>query len=221
LPNVDLAAVQENYSGTSFPFSCRNQWAALYQGRKIMRHRKNETIFIKSLPVVLLGLISLAATAWAGSGFVQGTVTDPAGQPVKNAEIRIEPRNGGNVLATTKTDANGRYSTAALPVGIYRISLIVNGAVRSSINNTKTRANKSTELNFQLQAASASQKTTSAKKTKHMVWVPSNTGTHMGGRWVEVDDSGSTAADALNVQKANAQELQREINTTRPVTGGQ
>jgi len=169
--------------------------------------------------IVLLGLISFAATAWAGSAFVAGRVTDAAGQPVKNAEIRVEPRNGGNVLATTKTDANGRYATAALPIGTYRISLIVNGTVRSSINNTTTRANKPTELNFQLQAASVVQKTTSAKK-KHMVWVPASTGTHTGGRWVEVEE-GSTAADALNVQKANAEELQRQVQTMRPVTGGQ
>jgi hypothetical protein len=161
-------------------------------------------------------LISLAAIASAGSGFVQGTVTDPAGQPIKNAEIRVEPRNGGNVVATTKTDANGRYATAALPIGTYRVSLLVNGAVRSSINNTTTRANKPTELNFQVKGASVGK--TVAKK-KHMVWVPSNTGSHMGGRWVEVDEGG-TAADALNVQKANAQELQREVQTMRPVTGG-
>ena len=191
-----------------------------------MRHTKIETKLESSLAcvgkrrvLVLFGLISFAATAWAGSAFIQGRVTDAAGQPIKNAEIRIEPRNGGNVLATTRTDASGRYVTSALPIDTYRISLIVNGAMRSSINNTKTRANKPTELNFQLQAASVSQKTTSAKKTKHLVWVPSATGTHMGGRWVEVDDSGGTAADALNIQKASAQELQRQVQTMRPVTG--
>jgi hypothetical protein len=178
-----------------------------------MRHRK-----VGTTPVVLLGLISFAAIASAGSGFVQGTVTDPAGQPIKNAEIRVEPRNGGNVVATTKTDPNGRYATAALPTGTYRVTLIVNGAVRSSINNTTTRANKPTELNFKVQAAAAAQKTVAKKK--HLVWMPANTGTHTGGRWVEVEEGG-TAADALNVQKASAEELQRQVQTMRPVTGGQ
>jgi hypothetical protein len=37
---------------------------------------------------------------------------------------------------------------------------------------------------------------------------------------VEVDE-GETAADALNVQKASAEELQRQVQTMRPVTGGQ
>ena len=174
-----------------------------------MRHTK----------IVLLALTSFAATAWAGGASIQGRVTDAAGQPIKNAEIRVEPRNGGNVLATAKTDAQGRYATAALPTDTYRVSLIVNGAVKSSINNTKTRANKATELNFELKAAATAHKAGPAAK-KHLVWVPSRTGSHMGGSWVEVDENGNAAADALNVQKANAEELQRQVQTMRPVTGG-
>jgi hypothetical protein len=168
----------------------------------------------KSLGIGFIGLIFFAASAWAGSSFLQGTVKDPAGQPVKNAEIRIEPRNGGNVLATTKTDANGRYTTASLPAGIYRVTLVMNGAVKASINNAKTRANRPTELNFDLKPAAASQKTGSGKKAKHMVWVPANTGTHMGGRWVEVDESATAGAGSLNVDKVSAEELQRQIHSS-------
>ena len=40
------------------------------------------------------------------------------------------------------------------------------------------------------------------KKGKHMVWVPSGTGSHIGGSWVEVDDGGSANAGALNVKRA-------------------
>ena len=43
-----------------------------------------------------------------------------------------------------------------------------------------------------------------------MVWMPPVTGSHTGGRWIEVDDNGSTDPGALNVQKANAEQLQRE-----------
>ena len=149
---------------------------------------------------------------------MQGIVKDPAGQPIKNAEIRVEPRNGGKALATAKTDANGRYMTANLPAGTYRVSLMVNGAVKSSINNTKTLANKPTELNFELKAASAAQKTRSAAKTtKHMVWVPSRTGSHMGGSWVEVDESGNATATATNLQTVDKAQLDREIHNTMPM----
>jgi hypothetical protein len=167
---------------------------------------------MKSIRVGLIGSFIFAASVWAGGSSLQGIVKDPAGQPLKGAEIRVEPRNGGTVLATAKSDAQGRYATANLPLGIYRVSLIVNGTVRSSINNTKTRANKPTELNFQLQGASAAQKPMAKKK--HMVWMPANTGTHTGGRWVEVDEGGAAAADASNVSTATAEQLQRQIHSS-------
>jgi len=174
---------------------------------------------MKSLRVGLIGSFIFVASVWAGGSALQGIVKDPAGQPVRGAEIRVEPRNGGKVLATAKTDAQGRYATANLPLGIYRVSLIVNGAVRSSINNTRTRSDKPTELNFQLQALSASQTAGSTKKAKHMVWVPSRTGSHMGGSWVEEDQNGNATASASNVQSVDKQELDRQIHSmdARPV----
>ena len=171
-------------------------------------------MFTKSLKIIFVGLVSCAATAFAGGSSIQGVVRDSVGQPVKGAEIRVEPRNGGKVLATTKTDASGRYSAADLPVGIYRVTLIVNGQVKSSINNTQTGTNKPVDLNFKLQpAAAASEKSVKSKKGKRMVWVPPNTGSHMGGKWVEVED-GASAAGASNVQSTTGDDLQKQIHSS-------
>jgi hypothetical protein len=38
-----------------------------------------------------------------------------------------------------------------------------------------------------------------------MVWVPANTGSHIGGRSVEVDEGGAAAAGALNVGTGSAE----------------
>jgi hypothetical protein len=169
-------------------------------------------MFIKSVSVGVIGLFVFAASAWAGDSFLQGIVKDPKGQPVKNAEIRIEAKSAGNLATTAKTDANGRYTSSALPVGIYRVTLIVNGAVKASINNAKTRADRPTDLNFELKPASAAQAIGSTKKAKHMVWVPPATGTHMGGRWVEVEDGTTAGAGTLNVDKVSAQEMERQAH---------
>jgi 5-hydroxyisourate hydrolase-like protein (transthyretin family) len=169
-------------------------------------------MFIKSLLIGFVGLIFLTASAWAGDSSLQGTVTDPAGQPVRGAEIRVEPRNGGNVLATTRTDANGRYVATDLQAGTYRVTLLVNGVVKASINNTQTRASTATRLNFQLKSATASQKP-GASKAKRQVWVPPNTGSHLGGRWVDVEDGGAAAAGALNVGTMNSEQLQRMVHS--------
>jgi hypothetical protein len=54
---------------------------------------------------------------------------------------------------------------------------------------------------------------------KNMVWVPSSTGSHIGGRWVEVPD-GAAEPGALNVKRANAEQLQREAHSMgNPNTG--
>ena len=52
-----------------------------------------------------------------------------------------------------------------------------------------------------------------------MVWVPAKTGSHIGGGWVEVDDTGSVEPGAQNVQQINAEQLQQQIHDTRSTKG--
>jgi hypothetical protein len=167
-------------------------------------------MFMKSLRVSLVGLVLCAATAWAGPSAIQGVVKDAKGQVIKGADVRVESRDGSKLFTTVKTDANGRYVSSGLAAGVYRVTLVVNGAVKASIMNTKTKADQATQLNFDLKPVSASQASAPAKKGKHMVWVPSQTGSHIGGRWVEVDENGSTDAGALNVKRGSAEALRRE-----------
>jgi hypothetical protein len=129
-----------------------------------------------------------------GSTSIQGFVKDAKGEPIKGADVRIESRNGKQVFNTVKTDPKGRYISQGLEAGVYRVTLLVNGAVKASIMNTQTKANQPTQLNFDFkptfQAANA------AKGRKHMVWVPNRTGSHLGGAWVEVDDEGNQHAES-------------------------
>jgi 5-hydroxyisourate hydrolase-like protein (transthyretin family) len=178
-------------------------------------------MFIKSLQIGVVGLLVSAASAWAGPSSIQGIVKDAKGQPIKGADVRIESKDGKQLFNTVKTDAKGRYISQGLTVGIYRVSLLVNGTVKGSISNTKTKADQSTQLNFDLRPLPAAQVNAAEKKGKHMVWMPAATGTHTGGRWVEVPD-GAAEPGALNVKKVSAEELQRQQrNMGNPNTGGQ
>lgn len=173
-------------------------------------------MFTKSLRIGLIGLVLSVATAWAGPSAIQGLVKDAKGQAIKGADVRIESKDGKQQFNTVKTDAKGRYISNGLPAGMYRVTLVVNGAVKGSITNTKTKADQTTVLNFDLKPVATSKATADQKKGKHMVWVPAGTGTHIGGRWVEVPD-GATEAGALNVQKASGEQLQRAAQS---VSGG-
>jgi 5-hydroxyisourate hydrolase-like protein (transthyretin family) len=176
-------------------------------------------MFIKSLQIGLMGFFLCAANAWAGPGNIQGIVKDAQGKPIKGANVRIESRDGKQLFNTVKTDTQGRYISQGLQPGVYRVSLVVNGAVKAAIGNTKTKSDQATQLNFDLKPAAASQASAGAKKGKHMVWMPPATGSHTGGRWVEVPD-GASEPGSLNVKKASAEELQREsLGRGNPNTG--
>jgi 5-hydroxyisourate hydrolase-like protein (transthyretin family) len=164
---------------------------------------------MKSLRVVFVALILSVATAWAGPSAIQGVVKDAKGQPIKGADVRIESKDGKQLFNTVKTDAKGRYISEGLSAGVYRVSLLVNGTVKGSISNTKTKADQSTQLNFDLRPLPAAQVNAVEKKGKHMVWMPPTTGSHTGGRWVEVPD-GASEPGTLNVKRASAEQLQRE-----------
>ena len=126
---------------------------------------------------------------WAG-GSLQGTVRDSRGDPIKGAEIRIEGRNGNLGI---QSDAKGHYFCDGLTAGTdYNVALVVNGSVKASILSTRVQGGKPTALNFDLHQAKSTSK-------KHMVWVPTDTGTHIGaanGQWVEVDENGHVINNA-------------------------
>src|SRR6266508_1408587 len=164
----------------------------------------------KSLRIGFVGLVLSVATAWAGPSVIQGVVKNAKGQEINGADVRVESRDGKTLFKTVKTDGNGRYISQGLQPGVYRVTLVVNGAVKASIMNTKTKADQSTQLNFDLKPVSASQASAAGKSGKHMVWVPSSTGSHIGGRWVEVDEIGSADAGALNVKRGSAEALRQE-----------
>jgi hypothetical protein len=173
------------------------------------------SMFIKSLQIGFVGLFFCVASAWAGPASIQGIVKDAKGQPIKGADVRVESRDGKQLFSTVKSDAKGRYISQGLKPGVYRVSLVVNGAAKASIMNTSTKANQATQLNFDLKPAVASQASAGQKTGKHMVWVPAATGTHTGGRWVEEPD-GASEAGALNVKRGSAEALRQQQLTQPP-----
>ena len=111
---------------------------------------------------------------------------------------------------------NGRYSLEGLAAGNYRVTLVVNGAVKASINNTTLEPGESTQLNFDLKQTRASVTVT---KGKHRVWMPAFTGSRLPGRWVEVDDSGGWSAanaTANHLVRVSGEELQRVVHSMNP-----
>jgi hypothetical protein len=146
---------------------------------------------------ITICLLLLTSLAFAGTAALEGNVNDTNGHPIKGADVKVEARTG-TLSKAVKTDANGHYAVTGLALGVpYKVTLIVNGTVKASILNANAREGKSNALNFDL-------KVMKGPVAKHMIWVPPDTGTHIGGgRWVTVDDNGNVVNDDANVQKMN------------------
>ena len=159
-------------------------------------------MFTKSLQICVIGLTICVANAWASPTSLEGTVKAPDGRPISNADVRIAAKDGSKFSKAVKTDAKGQYVCSGLAAGTFRVTLVVNGAAKATYN-AATKLGESTKLNFALKA----EKGAKAKAT-HMVYMPAETGSHLGGRWVEVDENGNAAtAGADNVKKSSGEAL--------------
>lgn len=75
-------------------------------------------------------LLTLAASiqlfAQADRGVITGLVTDPAGAPIPNAQVKVKDTSTG-VITTAKTTSEGNYSTPPLLIGTYEVSVTLSG----------------------------------------------------------------------------------------------
>ena len=114
---------------------------------------------------VLTASFVAVAGVFSGAAFgqsIEGIVRGSDGKALKDAEVRVEQKDNKSVV-TTKTDARGHYSYSRLSPGVYTVSVVLDGAVKSSLNVKTTTTNS--KIDFDLKPAAA-------KKVKHYVWVP-------------------------------------------------
>ena len=139
--------------------------------------------FIRVASVAFVSLC-LMLKAHAGEAGLSGIVKNSSG-PVQGAEIRIQGSDA-NKIGKIHTTANGRYNYPELEAGTYSVSLVIDGVTKASITNVRTKAGETQSLNFEIL------KTSLAKPFapgKHYVWIPKQTGTHLG-EWMEVEGDG-------------------------------
>jgi len=152
--------------------------------------------------VVAIGLVSFCLMLKVdaqGSAGLSGFVKDSSGKPIQGAEIRIQGSDA-NKIGKIHTKGDGHYNYPALEDGTYAVTLLVDGVTKASISNVKTKAGATETLNFEIVKGSMARPFAAGK---HYVWVPKQTGTHLGD-WMEVENDGkgmpSGMAERLNNQ---------------------
>ena len=78
-------------------------------------------MFMKSIWIAFIGVMLFVAGASAANPVLQGMVKDAKGRPIQGADVRIEAPDTGKLIATVKTNLNGRYNLESLAAGNYRV----------------------------------------------------------------------------------------------------
>jgi tetratricopeptide (TPR) repeat protein len=89
-------------------------------------------------------------SAWAQISAIEGDVKDPDGQPLKGVSILIERKDMKGTYKGAKTDKKGHYIYNGLPLGLYKVSVLIDNQVRDTVDNVKTQLGEPKVVDFDL-----------------------------------------------------------------------
>src|SRR3954471_8768007 len=95
---------------------------------------------------MLLGLAVQGFAQGGATGAITGTVQDPSGAVVANAEVRIINQETGTVTRTVKTDANGALAAPLMPVGTYTVAVTSAGFQEAKFPGVAVRVTETTRM---------------------------------------------------------------------------
>jgi hypothetical protein len=169
--------------------------------------------------IIALSMIAFVLGAGPGRAdtkSIQGTLLGLDGKPFAGAQIKAEQLDGKTKPAITKTDAQGHYQFTGLPVGAYAITAYVKNVPKLR-GMVRTRSDGWAKVDFDLRTRSDG-----PNIKKHWVWVKGEPGSHIGGRWVEVDQATTPSTSAVdNVDSDDVSRMQRtmRMNTNATMPG--
>src|SRR5437868_10541125 len=102
-------------------------------------------------PVLIMWMMTAQMWSQGGAtGAITGTVQDPSGAVVANAEVRIINQETGTVTRTVKTDANGAFAAPLMPVGTYTVAVTSAGFQEAKFPGVAVRVTETTRMEAKL-----------------------------------------------------------------------
>jgi tetratricopeptide (TPR) repeat protein len=119
------------------------------------------TIKFRHLALSAAATLLFTFTASAQVTGLEGIVKDETGNPLVGAVVKIERKDiKGNY--PVKTDKKGHYGHYGLPIGTYKLTLEVDGKVRDSVDNVRSKMGDPQHIDFNLKAAQQEKQATAA-----------------------------------------------------------
>src|SRR5712692_8464957 len=127
-------------------------------GRGTMKPTGGNMVFAIRVVLVLALALGLSAplAAQIQNGAFSGVVTDQTGAVVPGAEVKVT-NLGTSFTVMVKTDGNGLYRVAELPVGTYKIEVSAAGFKKAVHTNLALNAGTTQRVDFQLTLGQATE----------------------------------------------------------------
>ncbi|MGA2888845.1 MAG: carboxypeptidase regulatory-like domain-containing protein [Terracidiphilus sp.] len=147
-----------------------------------------------------MGLLS-ASLVWASvGGSISGTVKDPTGSVVSNANVTVQEVNTG-IVYQTHTDVRGYYTLPVLPVGNYRLDVKVSGFRGYQRKGIVLDTNAALNLDAVLLLGSATETVSVSDDALHVETISTQMGEVITGRQMAaVPLDGRSYTDLLSLQ---------------------
>lgn len=107
--------------------------------------------------LLAVALVAQAIAQGGATGAISGTVQDPSGAFVANAEVHIINQDTGVLARTVKTDATGSFTAPLLPVGTYSLSVTSSGFQEGQFKDIVVRVTETTRLTARLRTQAVQQ----------------------------------------------------------------
>lgn len=163
-------------------------------------------------------LLFLTAAAWAAvAGSISGTVRDPSGSVVPNADVTVWELNTG-IAHETHTDAKGNYTLPVLPVGRYELDVQATGFQTYQRTNIVLDTDAALTLDASLEIGQFTQTVSVSDNTLHVDTVSTQLGEVISGRQMTaVPLNGRSFTDLLSLQPGVAPSTTLSSSTVQDV----
>jgi hypothetical protein len=164
-----------------------------------------------------VGVLS-AALVWASvGGSITGTVKDPAGRVIPNAEVTLREANTG-LTHHAHSDSRGFYSFPVLPVGHYDLQVQATGFSGYQRTGVALDTNAALTLDASLQVGGVAQTVSVVDNTLHVETTSTQLGQVITGRQMTaVPLDGRSYTDLLSLQPGVAPQTSITSTTVQDV----